>query len=357
MARKRKHPIRILLDPRRYALILLIGLGAAFYLIYTSIKFNDLATLELTPKLLICLLFALVCIFLRDFAYMIRLKVLTRGELSWSQVFDVILLWEFGSSVTPSAVGGTPLAIFLLRKEGLNLGKSTSIVLVTAFLDELFFILMVPLCYFLIRNQTLFPLSISDEYGIAGGVEFLFYVSYVLIVLYCLGIGYGLFVNPHIVKKTLVKIFRLRLLKRWRHFGEKTGDEIIAASGEIRSQNFFYWLKAFGATFVSWTARYSVVNFLVLGFVLVDDHFLLYARQLIMWVVMLISPTPGSAGVAEFAFASYLGDFIPANLVGILALLWRIISYYLYIVAGIIILPRWLKKVFVKRKLIRFRTP
>ena len=32
------------------------------------------------------------------------------------------------------------------------------------------------------------------------------------------------------------------------------------------------------------------------------EHMLIYARQLVMWVIMLISPTPGSAGIAEFAF-------------------------------------------------------
>ena len=31
----------------------------------------------------------------------------------------------------------------------------------------------------------------------------------------------------------------------------------------------------------------------------VSDHLLLYARQLIMWVILLISPTPGGSGIAD----------------------------------------------------------
>jgi uncharacterized protein (TIRG00374 family) len=58
---------------------------------------------------------------------------------------------------------------------------------------------------------------------------------------------------------------------------------------------------------------------------------------------MLISPTPGSSGVAEFAFSGFLKEFIPLGLVGALALLWRLISYYPYLFIGAAILPRWIR--------------
>jgi len=40
---------------------------------------------------------------------------------------------------------------------------------------------------------------------------------------------------------------------------------------------------------------------------------LLFARQLAMWIMMLVSPTPGGSGFAEFIFTRYLGGFIPVN--------------------------------------------
>jgi uncharacterized protein (TIRG00374 family) len=57
----------------------------------------------------------------------------------------------------------------------------------------------------------------------------------------------------------------------------------------------------------------------------------------------LISPTPGGSGIAEFAFSGFLNDFIPFGLVAILAILWRLISYYPYLFIGAIILPKWLR--------------
>lgn len=76
----------------------------------------------------------------------------------------------------------------------------------------------------------------------------------------------------------------------------------------------------------------------------VGSHFLIYGRQLVMWVIMLISPTPGGTGIAEFAFDGFLKDFIPIGLAGLLVVLWRLISYYPYLFIGAIILPKWFRK-------------
>lgn len=69
-----------------------------------------------------------------------------------------------------------------------------------------------------------------------------------------------------------------------------------------------------------------------------------------MWVILLISPTPGSSGVAEFVFSDFLRQFIPLGLAPALALLWRIISFYPYLFIGAIILPGWLNRVYSKKK-------
>jgi uncharacterized protein (TIRG00374 family) len=70
--------------------------------------------------------------------------------------------------------------------------------------------------------------------------------------------------------------------------------------------------------------------------------------------MLLLLPSPGGSGVAEAIFKRYLSDFIPVNalMVGsvaiVLALLWRLISYYPYLAIGAIMLPSWLKNKFNK---------
>jgi uncharacterized protein (TIRG00374 family) len=139
-------------------------------------------------------------------------------------------------------------------------------------------------------------------------------------------------------------MFSWKLLRKWRRKSLDTGNEIMEASKEYKDKSFSFWAKALGSTYFSWMARFLTVNFLVLAFVSGADQILIFGRQLVMWVILLISPTPGGAGVAEFAFNGFLGDLIPFGLAAILALLWRLFSYYPYLFIGAIILPGWIQK-------------
>ncbi len=298
------------------------------------------------------ILMALLGMVVRDVAYMYRIRVLTDDELSWKQSFRVIMLWEFASALTPSVVGGSGIAMFILNREKINLGKSTAIVLVSALLDELFYITMVAIVLIAIGTSNLFPINLQKTiFGTTYGTQGLFWIGYGFICLLTTAIMIGVFFIPRTLKYLLLQIFRLPILRRWRYNVIQIGDDIITTSKELKGKPVIYWVKAFGATYVSWTARYLVVNFLILAFVSHEskiisgfmEHLLIYARQLVMWVIMLISPTPGSSGVAEFAFSGFFKEFIPLGLVGALALLWRLISYYPYLFIGAIILPRWLR--------------
>jgi uncharacterized membrane protein YbhN (UPF0104 family) len=212
-------------------------------------------------------------------------------------------------------------------------------------LDELFYILMVPTIIFIVGFNDLFPVEMQKEIlGYTLGTKGIFMVGYGFIVFLTTVISYAIFFRPRGFKWLLLQAFRLPFLRKWRKSAAATGDEIMLTSKELRGKPIQFWVKAFSATFFSWTARFWVVNFLILAFVSVDEHLLIYARQLVMWVIMLISPTPGGTGIAELAFSGFLKDFIPIGLAAALALLWRLISYYPYLFIGAIILPRWIKK-------------
>jgi uncharacterized membrane protein YbhN (UPF0104 family) len=41
-----------------------------------------------------------------------------------------------------------------------------------------------------------------------------------------------------------------------------------------------------------------------------SEHVLIFGKQIILWVVMLISPTPGSSGTAEAIFPAFFGSHL-----------------------------------------------
>lgn len=339
------------ISPKKIIFPILIGLIAVFVLFYFQIKGKhlDFGIINFSLATFIFLIIALMFMVLRDFGYIIRLKVLSENKISWRQAFKIIMLWEFASAISPSAIGGTSVAVVFIHKEGISIGKSAAIVMATSFLDELYFIIMFPLMIFIVGAETLF--SIGESSGLTFANQFFYFaiLGYLIKLFYNLFLSYGLFINPYIIKKTILAIFGLKILRRWRKSARRVGLDIINNSKEFKQKSFIFWLKAGGATVLSWTSRYWVVNAIFIAFfAMKDGHLLLFAKQLVMWVMMLVSPTPGGSGFSEYIFSEYLNNFMPqvAGVAIITAFVWRLYTYYPYLLMGVIIAPKWIKDKF-----------
>jgi len=343
------------LKPGKVILPVVLGLAILGWLIVRDIDAGVLSEIDFTWSSLFWLVIAFLFVGLRTLGYMARIKVLTDGDITWLQAFRVTMLWEFTSAITPSTVGGTGFAVVFLHKEGINIGRSTAVVLVTSFLDELYFVLLFPILLLVMGWKTIFITSMEGTgTALLNNLVIIAVVGYLIILAWVVLSGYGLFVNPHLIKKILVSIFRLPVIKRWREGAARAGDDIIESSGELRKKTLSFWGWAAATTFITWTSRYLVVNAILVAFFTINDHLLIFTRQLVMWIMMIVSPTPGGSGFAELILGRYLSDLIPvsqANATGValaMALIWRIISYYPFLLAGVLIIPGWIASKFVR---------
>ena len=342
------------LRPGRIIIPILIGLAVVGWFIIKEIDTDVLKNLDFTWQSVFWLFVAWCCMIGRDLGYMIRLRILSEKDITWRQAFKVIMLWEFTSAISPSTVGGTAVAVVFIHKEGISVGRSTAIVLATSFLDELYFVVMFPVILLLVGGKILFTTSLQGT-GIAllNNLVIVAIAGYIIILAWVLFVGYGLFIDPEKIKKTIIYFFRFPLLRRWRESAVKAGDDIVESSHELRRQPISFWIKAFTATFLSWTSRYWVVNAILVAFFTINEHFLIFARQLVTWIMMIISPTPGGSGFAELILGRYISDTIPGNpeyagsIALAIAIIWRIISYYPYLIIGASIVPSWIQKKFV----------
>ena len=354
MSEQSQHDLIKKLKPARIIIPVILGLAVVAWLIFKEIKTDVFSQLSFSWRSVFWLFAAWGCMIFRDLGYMIRIRILTDKDLSWRQAFRVIMLWEFTSAITPSTVGGTAVAVVFLNKEGISVGRSTSVVLATSFLDELYFVIMLPFLLLIVGGATLFTTSLQGS-GASFLNELILFagIGYSIIFLWVILVGYGLFFNPEGIRKLIIGIFRLPVLKRWHDSAVKAGDDIVQSSHELSKRSFSFWLKAGIATLLSWTARYWVVNAILVAFFAINDHFLIFARQLVTWIMMIISPTPGGSGFAEVIMGRYISDLIPADpayVVSIalaMAIIWRIISYYPYLLIGSLIIPGWIERKFL----------
>lgn len=322
-----------------------IGIGVIVYMFSKEFSFEDLKTIPFTAKTFLWIFIALCFMIGRDLGFTIRYRYLTEKVLSWKQALKVTLLAEFGTAITPSVVGGSSMAVVFLSKEHIPVGKSTAMVFVTMLLDEMFFVLTFPILLIFIPFGELF----YTGKALTTSVIVLFAIAYLVKVALCGLLITGLFFKPQAVRWLIIKIFRFPFLRKWHYQAVTAGDDLIVSSKEIRGKKFSFWRPLILSTILSWSSRYLVVNALFMAFFDVSDNLLIFARQFVMWVVMIISPTPGGTGVSEFIFGEYLGQFVPVvGLIPVIILLWRILTYYNYLFVGALIVPRWVRDSFSK---------
>jgi uncharacterized protein (TIRG00374 family) len=202
-----------------------------------------------------------------------------------------------------------------------------------------------------LAQDNIFPENALLESELGSSLQAIFWISYSLYASYSFVMAAALFYRPRVFKWVLVKLFSIRFLRRWKHDAQEYGDQIIEASKQLTGKNSSYWLKIIGATIFVWTSRYLMLNALMGAFVPLDlfDNIIVFARQVIMWIVMMISPTPGSSGTAEYFFGVFFEQFLE-KYTFVTSIIWRLLSYYPYLILGAIFLPRWVRQVFFKKK-------
>lgn len=336
------------LNPRKIWVPVILGLGIVIYLFMSDPEMSADKLGLVFDAAFIPILLAILVFISRFAGYIFRIRSITNYELSWKNSLYVIILWEFASAVTPSVVGGTAVAVFILWKEGIKPGKALGYVLLTAIFDNLFFVLLAPLALFL-GMENIFPASSGTSDLLEESLGVLFFLSYGLIALYTFIMAFALLINPRLFKWILIKITSWQLLRKWRYAAYKRGNEMILASEQLKGMGSKFWIYLSLSTIFIWSSRYLLLNFLMAAFTKItfNEHILIFGKQIILWVVMLISPTPGSSGTAEAIFPAffkvYLGDYTI-----IVNVLWRLFTYYPYLLLGAFFLPRWIKKVFFK---------
>lgn len=284
---------------------------------------------------------ALLAMVGRDVGYMIRIRILTGKQLSWNQSFHVIMLWEFASALAPGVMSGATVAMFILNREKIALGRATAIVILTAFLDNLFYVLIIPLLFLFLPADLLFPESAGES------MKVVFWTGFGIFTGLCLVLFSSLVVYPKLVYQVLTFICRIPFLKRFQEGAKRTGNDVAQTAVEMRRESWLFWVKSFGATVLSWSSRFLVVNFVMQAFLTLGlwQHVHIFMKQFVLWMFLRVSPTPGGSGVAEWAFGSLLADFSTSVvMLGTMAVIWRLISYFPYILIGSVILPRWLSK-------------
>ncbi|MEL6123400.1 MAG: lysylphosphatidylglycerol synthase transmembrane domain-containing protein, partial [Bacteroidota bacterium] len=256
------------------------------------------------------------------------------------------------SSVSPTNFGGSAVAFFLLIQERISAARATSIVLYTIIADTLFFVISFPIVLILFGRIMFYPIA---DGGVWSGMGATLVVVWLVMAAYGLLLAYGLFVQPRQLRRLLSWMAGWRLLSRSKDRILKAAVDIEASSLRIRKMPLDFHGRLVLATLLAWALRFFTVTAILIALnpqmsQTLMDHVILLGRGQSLYAVTAYSPTPGGSGVAEIIFGQFYQEYVSKGVAVIAAVIWRIITYYPYLILGVIIIPNWIRKLINRRR-------
>lgn len=269
----------------------------------------------------------------------LRLTYISHGRLSLLGGMRGGIAWDFMSAVTPSAMGGGPLAAyFLARDNRLPVGEATSIMLFSMVADQIWFAVSIPLVLLAAPFVDIFPETLGR---IGAGTLIVFLLA---IMLWAIFFAYATLIRPSILEALTTRIVRIKWLRR---FESKVKRELVTMRqrGKVtRRQPPRFYLFTFLFTFLIWMTRYATVVFVILAVYPNFDVINGFLRTAAMLLTGLIVPTPGGSGGVEGLYVLFLAPLMPGSLVGPTLLTWRLLTYHLFIAAGLAVLVQYISR-------------
>lgn len=331
----------------------LIGLAVVVFLVRRQLNLDELFEINWNSWSYLWILIAILVYCGRHLLYSLRLRLLSEKDFSWAKSIELTAILEFASCVSPTNFGGSAVAFFLLIQENIAAARATAIVIYTIIADTLFFVLTLPVLWLLFGSEIFVPPLESISEWDSLGITLI--IAWAIMTIYGVLLLYGLFVEPKHLKKLLRWIASWKILKRSKDRILGAADDIEVSSLRIRAMPKNFHLNIAGITLFAWILRFFTVSAILIALntniaLSLYDHLILLGRGEGLYAVTAYSPTPGGSGVAEIIFGQFYKEYVTPGIAVIAAIIWRVITYYPYLILGVIIIPNWIRKLINKRR-------
>ncbi|MFN8319994.1 MAG: flippase-like domain-containing protein [Saprospiraceae bacterium] len=249
--------------------------------------------------------------------------------ISFKSAFAIVMANDIGAAITPTAVGGGPVKIGMLVNKGMPAPKATFMVLLSATEDIIFYGTGIVL-------TLLYMHHVIEQLG-----AYLLKHSSLLIGLsiFLLAIILGWKTVKLIIKKILSyfpESWQLRLSRfnaGLRHYFSDIGQTYldVVKTGKWRLAVSIIIL------FYQWFTKFTILAIILISLDIPFTWFDMYIKQWIIWMGMLIIPTPGASGGAEAAFLVLFKGSLSGDLPNLIVSTWRFFTYYFILILSVIL--------------------
>ncbi len=258
--------------------------------------------------------------------HIIRTKLLIRAsghELGTFPTVKAMLGGTFTGAVTPFLASEIPMEIYFLHGYGIQAAPATAIVTVGSTMSILLFVIAMPVVLLTAAVRVHLQVGLRAILIVAGVAALVL----LLLVLFSMRDPQRMIA---LVEERAPGVLRRR---QWFRRGTEAFFRAMAAfSASLRTiLGFSKGVLAAAAllTLLLWTTVIFIPGLMLWGLGYSNLFGQAVLAQMVVSYLLPFSPTPGQSGVAEATFAGVYATFVPAHLVGALALLWRFFTFYL----------------------------
>ena len=258
----------------------------------------------------------------------------------WLLSLRIAIIGKYYDGITPLAAGGQPFQIYQLTKKGINGAHASGIILMKYFVYQMVFCTYGFFC-------------VIYNFAVGAQLQTLHYILAILAILINFAAPFTVFLfatHENAAQKLLEFVLnlgiKLRLVKNPEELKASVHDTVsqFAVAFDELKKDWRKLLELFALSFIE-IAIYIVIPFIIYisyNPAVINDLSIFATLMrfscvyLFVYFVMSICPLPGGSGAAEFGFLWMMSIFFNGSSVSIAIVLWRVITYYLPILAGFV---------------------
>lgn len=270
--------------------------------------------------LLFMLLLAVLCWNLN--AMRMRLMLGGRaGRLGQRGALGIELASKFALCATPGGSGGPVTLLMLLAQRGFPPAKGAAMFLIDQGCDLLFFMAMLSgLVLFSLLSDTQWPHQSLIQFALIG------------LALIATLVGVVMHFLPSLLRAGgVITRWPSRYRRRWLVRRLLRCRHALKVTLKLPRSILFAMLAL---TTAHWLMRYSLLYVAVLGVGGQADWMWTFLTQMLAMAASQFSFLPGGAGAAEVGVGSLLLPLMERDQAAAAVLVWRLVSYHLYLAAG-----------------------
>ncbi len=254
------------------------------------------------------------------------------SPIKFKDAYHIAAFTDLGAAVTPTLIGGGPVKLGLLIKDGISAGKAGFLTILGGTEDVIMYVMAIVLSIYFAHESAdkiaSSALTTLREYWWRIGLALI-----IIILIRTVMRRYG-----GLQLRSLIPLKYKKSYVRFIKGVQSAIAEMASCLKLIMEQGKLRFLLSFSILLLQWTMKFSILLVLLYAFGLDIPRVNTYLNQWIVYLSMMFVPTPGATGGAETLFYYMFSDLIPEGVLPIVTTLWRFGTYYLFLILAVLLL-------------------